>query len=241
MLLSPSSKERPLVQLASWISDFWSELLSALASIVLAGLGIWVSVQSQGLHFFFTPVGVLVVLAIIVGVIGAIGSLRKSQGIGGLQEKVAILEDSLAEAQRDLSEQIRDQLSLLARYALGYTDRERISVYSHNGRAFVMLGRYSENPEFDKPGRGIYPDSEGCISAAWQNGKAHFDNLPDPVIDEAAYNSAMRSQFNMNPATMHQVRMKSRSFAAFAIYDSADRHRIAVIVFESTRTARLST
>ena len=127
------------------------------------------------------------------------------------------------------------QLSILANYALGFGDTERISVYKHDDGMFRLLGRYSKNPVFQKRGRPTYPDDQGCIGAAWRNGEAIVEKLPDPSTDLGEYAGCLHRDWDIPVDVSTGFRMRSRSLAAFALEDTHDR-RIAVIVFESVRT-----
>jgi hypothetical protein len=97
-----------------------------------------------------------------------------------------------------------------------------------------MLGRYSKNPEFCKKGRALYPDSEGCISHAWNHGESIIDDLPDPAADIEIYATQHKNEWGINKQVTKGFRMKSRSYVALAIEDRLQK-RIAVVVFESTQ------
>ena len=99
-----------------------------------------------------------------------------------------------------------------------------------------MLGRYSEGPYFARRGRGVYPENEGCIGHAWRTGEGIATELPDPSTEYDEYVQRMIEDWNIDADALEQMEMKSRLICAIAIRDRTDLHRIAVIVFESTRT-----
>jgi hypothetical protein len=168
-------------------------------------------------------------LACFIG--GTIWNWTRQPRVTKLQQQVTRLESKVDRYEHDYFEHFRNTLILLSK-ELEFGDTERISVYKHEGRAFVMLGRYSKNPLFDQSGRGIYPDSEGCIGRAWTSSESTVSNLPDPETNLAAYIAEVQ-KWNLSESTIRSLRMKSRSYAAFAIDDSKGARRIAVVVFES--------
>jgi hypothetical protein len=150
-----------------------------------------------------------------------------------LKRQVAELEDRVDQRTLDYYETFNRQLATLSD-KLGLTDDERVSVYKHDGKAFIMLGRCAANPRFLKAGRKVYPEDEGCISIAWEHGEAFLDGLPDPDANLDAYAEAQKKA-RIKKGTARMFKMRSRSYAAFAITDAASGKRIAVVVFESTR------
>jgi hypothetical protein len=149
------------------------------------------------------------------------------------------LRGELRDWHRDYFEACSEQLATLANDILHLDDTERITVYKHTGSAFVILGRYSKNPEFAKRGRrGIYPDDEGCIGEAWRNGASFVDDLPDPSTEQDAYTRRLEGDWKIPPATSRGFRMKSRCLAGLALEDPKGTRRTAVIVFESTLIGR---
>jgi hypothetical protein len=150
------------------------------------------------------------------------------------EEARRVLEQIFEQSSRDYFDSFRDQLSILANDVFGFSDRERISVYKHDGVSFVMLGRYSKNPRYNEKGRAIYPDNEGCIAQAWNEGVAVIENLPDPSINSGAYLRDHKNNWRLPIHVSKGFNMKSRSYVALAIDDLVEQKRIAVAVFEST-------
>jgi hypothetical protein len=103
-------------------------------------------------------------------VIGSIASWARAPQVGNLRRQVESLQQDkeylnelLEAAEGGYYELLSNQLSVLSNDTLGFGDTERISVYKHDGSAFVMIGRYSKHPEYVKKGRAIYPDNEGAM------------------------------------------------------------------------------
>lgn len=187
--------------------------------------------------FYSTTLGQSFSVAVILGILGSIVTWRRTPKISKLQGRIAELENNLAQQQSGYFELLTNQLSVLATL-IGFGDTERISVYRHNGRSFEMLGRYSLNPEYQKPGRVIYPDNEGCIGEAWSSTRglrAFVDDLPNPTTSLGQYQARLTSEWGVPEDTVQGMRMKSRTYAAFPIFDSRRTKKVAVIVFESVK------
>jgi hypothetical protein len=101
-----------------------------------------------------------------------------------------------------------------------------------------MIGRYSEDPVYNKRGRSLYPDDEGVIGAAWRSGEATAD-LPDPEEQKELYYQILQEEWNIDRATAEQFEMKSQSFVAKALYDPKGFQRVAIVVVESTQAGIL--
>jgi len=159
-----------------------------------------------------------------------------------LQEDVEILEDQVEELNElvasfgsDYFDLWDNRLKVLAE-ELSFDARDRISVYRHEHNSFTMIGRYSMLPELDKPGRSVYPVDQGVIGVAWAsgNGQAVAQDLPDPNLDIEAYCARAKDSWGIPAGVTKKMSMKSRSIAAFALNNSDNSTRDAIIVFEST-------
>lgn len=140
------------------------------------------------------------------------------------------LDEDIRQAYADL---LRLELQKLAR-SLSFGVDERISVYKHHGRAFIMLGRWAGDTLFEQPGRALYPADQGCIGEAWRKGEAVEAELPDPSQESSQYRDALRSRWRIPKGEVDGLRMKPRSLAACRLDHSEGRRGSAVIVFEST-------
>jgi len=216
----------------------------------------WAGLPDKERHwrwFYSTTLGLTFSIAVFLGIIGSVATWRRTPKISKLEERIAELEENLVQQQSEyfdlLAQQrtgyyklLTDQLSVLAR-SIRFGDSERISVYKHDGKAFAMLGRYSLNPEYRKPGRVFYPDNEGCIGAAWgsmKDSRCFVDDLPNSNTNPREYQERLTNEWGIAKDTVQRLRMKSRTYAAFPILDSTDTKRVAVIVFESTRRKAFS-
>ncbi len=112
-------------------------------------------------------------------------------------------------------------------------DQSRISIYIHkeDSAQFIPCGRYSPNPEFRKPGRTSYPDTQGCIAKGWQNGW-HFDNeFPGT---ETKHQNRCLAQYNVPKEVHKELIMMSQVYAVKRLDDPAGK-ALAVLVIESMK------
>ncbi len=226
-----------------WIRDRQADLVRLLGEILVVVTAIWVETGFIGVRSFRSWAGAFFVLGIGCIVTGNVLSWKRTPRLSrlvsrnaDLEENVAKLEDELQRSQQAYSFALERQLSILAKNVLHFSDTERISIYKRDKQGFSPLARYSEHPEYTKPsGRALYPLGEGCIGFAWERGEAFEDALPDPGCEPAAYYHCLQSRWKLDTVTVQKMRMKSRSYAAFAVYDVSGDTRIAVVVFESAR------
>ena len=211
----------------TWWSDRWPKMCTAFGTVGVAAGGVLASGDSSAATGW-----IVFIVSALLTVGGQVADWRRTPRQTELQRKVASLEDIVQTSRNDYFQLFQNQLAVLANDLLKLSDKDRVSVYKHDGQAFVMLGRYSKNPEFCKTGRGTYPEGEGCIARAWQHGEASVDDLPDPMTHEDDYYARLKSDWNIKKGTARSFKMKSRSYVAIALEDHASK-RIAVIVFES--------
>jgi hypothetical protein len=229
-----SSKLSWLQRAALWIEDYGAHAFNSLASIVFGILGVLVTLPKDKLgidlsvNWFYGSVAFIVIANILIW--------RNLDLVTKLKAKVDKY-DTMTKITFDF---VQDVLADLANSILKFTNTERISVYNNDGTNFVMIGRYSQNPEFCKKGRVIYPSDEGIIAEAWKNGEAFVNNLPDPANDLENYLNKFKDKYHIDKKYARRFNMKSRSYYGYAINDIRGKTRIAVIVFESTLPDRLN-
>jgi hypothetical protein len=124
-------------------------------------------------------------------------------------------------------------LNLSRKLKLDADPSVRLSIYIHNEShsCFVPCGRFSSNPVLRKKGRTRFPDNEGCIAKAWQNGW-HFDaKFPTAGESRNRYNF---KEYSIPILTSSRLKMIPHLIAAQRVQDFSHRP-VAVIVVESTR------
>ncbi len=236
----PSTQATLLVRAATWFSDYWPQALTVAGGVGMAGYQV------------FAPKDwiIIFILSAIVFVVGGYGLIIQSPRITRLQQQLVVMRQRLNEVEQAYAtvvEQMRQQslalcepqLQALAN-SLNFTDRERISVYKHEHKQFLMLGRYSKNPRYNERGRSSYPEDQGCIGRAYFNEEAFDDNMPDPQPGLGAYCDHQINEWGIPKNVCESFTMKSRNIAAFALDDATRTRRIAVIVFESADPNRLN-
>lgn len=216
--------------------DFASVLLVAISGIGFAAVGIMLNSgpQTDGVVvFLFSLPGIIFTVAAIAVVVGSILGAQQIRELRRLKVRLS----DLVEEELDYRQHFEHELKITLNDSWGHGDTERISVYRHEGSGFSMIGRYSENPEYNEPGRTIYPADQGVISLAWTKGEAAAD-LPDFESNPEEYYGALQD-WNIDKATAEQLTMKSTSYVACALYDSKGVERIAIVVVESEKVGIL--
>lgn len=171
-------------------------------------------------------------------------NLQRSKRITKLEDQISELSeerDVLADNVRAL---IDGYLVRLAFGRLNFGERtdcsDRITLYSHDPTAkeFVLIGRFSANPFYRDVRRSTYPDNEGCMAKAWENGYAFIDDLPNPIESAAEYVAQQAESGRFSEEATRELRMKSRLYYAYRIMDTRSLTPIAVVVVESTAAGR---
>jgi hypothetical protein len=182
---------------------------------------------------------VLVVLFLVTLISTALEILR-SPSLDSLKADKRRLTRDLRE-QRDLNKRLVDQaralpdkwVRLVADQHLHLTDRDRITIYLHEGSTFFPVARYSKHPPHCERSRKVYPATQGVIAEAWTGGECLVTHLP---VGPAAWNKAARTRWNIPAKVARDIRMKSRWYAGFAMEHPKGK-RFAVVIVESLDTA----
>jgi hypothetical protein len=198
------------------------------------------AVAAIGLGFDWVPkdgwassgLGFTLWSGMVLNIAGEIWKQKRAPRLHQLEKQVSDLETFVREAKLNYENILHRDLAILAN-ELKFTTNERISVYKHEGKAFVMLGRYSANPEFQKKGRKIYADNEGCIGQAYATG-SFFKVFSDPGKEWAEYLKE-HIALGLKKKIIQKLTMKSRSYFVKALDDGKFGKRLAVVVFESTQ------
>ncbi len=266
--VSPTVKERfiqfknALLTRWPWLGGFLTQVPGAASAIAFAYVGVSLTLgarQENASWFVLTLPGVVFTVATVLAVLGVLLNVRRNRSIRSLNDQIGTLNEQIGTLQgnldqvngkyRNLLEEVRgsyyslcsSELTSILRNALGYGDTERISAYRHREAisAFQLIGRYSENPTYNKPGRPVYPEDEGVIRDAWGEGVATA-SLPDRRTDEEEYYRTLEVEWNIGRSTAEDLTMGSREYVACALYEPQGEHRVAVIVVESDSVGILS-
>lgn len=174
---------------------------------------------------FKIPLFIVLIIIVIIGLLLTFFNNRKIANIEKqnqtlLKDKVA-LKETLDEYILVFSETITNELHRIAK-ELKFDDQDRISIYRHVANKFIMIGRYSENEEFNKPGRMQYNDNEGLIAEVWKNHGLLVRNR----------------DYQLSPETLRKLRMESKILYGVPLFDQKEQRKVGVVIFETTNSTK---
>lgn len=116
---------------------------------------------------------------------------------------------------------------------LDLKNSERISLYVLDGEKFRIIGRYSENPKYDRNGRFEYPSDCGYISKCLENNNGNLyyvkERLPKKLN---RYIEVVSKDTGMNKDDINNLSMKSRTYFTRVIKDRYNKN-VGILVIES--------
>lgn len=209
----------------------YSEVLTISSGYLLALIGI--KCNSDKIVFFnwtweqiSAPIVIISILMTLIGTILRIW--RKGKLIP--REK---LQQSLNNLKKEYYKLCSDNLKEL--FNSFFTKSEgngRVSIYKYEEDKFILIGRYSNNPIYNKTGRESYPSDEGFISIGWTNGEFIINNLPVFSTHKRLYIQEVSEKCKIGTNTLNKLPMKSRSFYIKRIDNEDSRNPLGIIVFE---------
>jgi hypothetical protein len=215
--------------------DFLGESTPTIV-LALAGTGFAISSFAQQADAFsdlwLTWPGRLLIISGLAVVAATVFGIRQDISRVKLLDEKRHVEVQMAKMQAGYGRIFSFLLKEVQR-SLGTDSRTRISVYGHDGQAFVLLGRQADNPLYTRPGRPFFRETEGCIGMAWQDGEAVVQNLPDPDQDMNNYLNEASHQCKIPRGVVRKLNMKSRAYYSKAMNKPGGGNRIAVLVVES--------
>lgn len=240
--------ETPLLHaIADYIGDYWTDIslvifgvVTTISTYMFSDEAIrywWDSPDIKHTDLIYKQFKFWSSKGIIFGILGTliIGffHFRKQNRLSTLENKIGELESEQESVLHDLGAVIRGYLWGIVEN-LNFGPDDRVTLYSHEAKiqSFIPLERISLNPIFNKKSRTSYPDNEGYIAKAWQEGFAFEENLPSFDTAKKKYiNKAKQVNF---PESLHSVvRMKSRLYFGWRITDSKNEIPLAVLMIES--------
>lgn len=131
-------------------------------------------------------------------------------------------------------------ISVLSIYeAVKLNNTSRINLYLHDGHAFYLIARYSENEIYKKYSkRVVYPADQGCIAKAWELGEYLKNDLPDFKKLPDDYHKISQNHFSMPTEVSESLTMKCRSILGIRINNTQTKDNLAVIILESTEVGQ---
>lgn len=222
--------------------EFLPQGLSIGGAVSFAAVGLILGSEGEGFReVAFSWAGLTFGAGVLLTVAGNFATFRRRPRITELERENARLRGLRSREITTYRANLRDELARVLREDLGYGDAERISLYRPHGGTFQLLGRYSENPELERsPVRLFYPTDQGVLGAAWRDGSAAEESLPDPVRDEADYYVELWSRWGIPESVSRTMTMRSRALVGYALKEPRGTDRVAVIVVESENIGILS-
>lgn len=222
-------------KLGDWWKNSGVELIEALLTILMTVVGVLL-----GIYPSIWWLWIVFVLLSIFSIVFNFKALRKSKKIISLEKKLKDKSDKIQTLEGTI-EKIEGvnyklfQYLLISLYnKLNLDSTHRISIYKKKKDRFIILSRYSINPEFEKINRSFYPITEGFISHALRSGEYFVDDLPEYKENgRHHYYTTIQKLCSIDIETLRAMTMKSRSYYCKALTDAAGIERKAVIVFES--------
>lgn len=165
-----------------------------------------------------------------LAVLGACSLARASTKVEMLLSQNSQLRDLVKSLGTDIEEKWRHILIQIANECK-LDNAGRISIYRHEGSNFIMLARFSTDPDKRKTGRGFYPSDQGCIGDAYRHGESVAMSIPDPATQ--AYFQTHAQSWKVPVHVASAFKMKSRSIVAIAVEEKDTYERPLVLVYES--------
>jgi hypothetical protein len=219
--VAPSTRSRAATMWL-WFTKNWHNV-AALAAGIAALIAAWI-IDSHAWPLF--------VVAIICLAVGTVGSWMQRPTYLELLDIKTNNERKLSEHQAALKGVLEASLRSVAIENGLWDSDSRLSCYSHNGEAFVMIARLSNNPSLEVAGRALYPEGQGVIGEAWKAGAKVQTNLP--INDYKGYNDK-HVEYGMDERIVKDLTMRSASLVGIRITDPRTQVHVGVMVAESTR------
>lgn len=221
----------------SLVGHWWptATSIAGTAALAVAGASPSAKFEIGGHTHRWRPV--LIVIGLALFALAAVNTARRQRRLDQLQEEHKRFADQAEAGARALLRLIFHELGAL-RDAAGYLSAERVSLLRCEGDHFILIGRRSANPTYDRGlGRQRYPEDEGCIATAWQESKTSADDLPAPGNTKPWNEEWLGAQEELGVPRVvaEDLTMPSRSYFVFRI--EGPERALGVIVFESINTS----
>lgn len=225
-------------------ADFWEdykfEFLVFLCTAIVSIFSIIIGFKN---HWIFWSILIIAIALSFLfqykSYVKAKTDTQKNETIKNQAEKIQLLESTIEKIE-GVNYKLFQYVLISLFTKLGLDSSDRISIYKKIKDRFVIMSRYSINPEFESINRKHYPISEGFIGVALQKGDFFINNLPEFVHSKKeSYYNIVQKNCNIDKETLRNMKMKSRSFYCKALTDAAGIERRAVIVFESMSPNKL--
>lgn len=216
----------------AWVSDF---LKGWLPQVLVAGATVFSivwgfhgqDIWTSGMWAFIVTVG-LALLAVAAQVL-----VQRPSYMTLAKERGEL--DELSRAQGDaLERSMRVLLRKLSEHCTVSASTTRASAYCFHDDAFVMIARFSRNPELERPGRRRYPADQGAIGEAWKSASGAIAIDLPPT--EAAW---LRSLGRYNFSETESRGLAMRCVEIGAVRFETQTGAVEVLVLESNEPGRI--
>lgn len=219
----------------NYLRNYWPNLLTIFSTLGLTASSVLQSIEKGEWQWNSeTRYAFILIVSLSLSLVGQLIQLLQSPAKRSLESELNKAIETINSIKSSDFIIIRNELIILSEI-LGFGSSERISIYGHNSENsnFVMICRFSKNPDYDKKGRGIHPDDKGVMGAAWREGKAFVDDLPKcNGNDDFDYLRETEINWGIDRHIAQKFSMKSRTFGSYSIEDKSGK-KAFVIVFES--------
>lgn len=239
-----------IVRVVRWCTDHWSTIVLLILPALLSVAGLAVSSEVLGVvgvaekhhpivqRWAIWSIVIITAAHIVVGILHLCREKRLSQ----LMKELTQYRNTEALFIENASAMCTGYLADLGRWlGFGTEDQnsERITLYVHDSeKHFQQVGRFSFNQSYVKSGRSRYPDAQGCIGKAWENGWA-FESLPEAAADPDGWLQACVGT-GVPKSTAEKLNMQSACYAACTVRANPNASPVGVVVIESTKPDRFS-
>lgn len=108
----------------------------------------------------------------------------------------------------------------------------RVSIYKYTDEKFMLIGRYAENPNYNKRKRLEYPSNEGFIAKGWEDREFEIYDIPKYTGNGKAWRDYIKNHCTIPDTTLRKITMKSSSFYIYRLDNEDSRHQLGIVVFE---------
>ncbi|SFC72154.1 hypothetical protein [Flavobacterium phragmitis] len=188
----------------------------------------------------------LIVVGLVLAFISIVLSYyekQKQQSFETITTELASTKTKLKKIQEEYKELCSENIKeIFSDFLSTSNGNGRVSLYKHEGTNFKLLGRYSNNPIYNKEGQETYSDSEGFIAKGWQNNRFEVHSIPNWSGKGAQYKSHVKALCNITDERLKKLTMKSRSFFIYRFnnnHNAGNPH--GIIVFEKMNDSQIQT
>ncbi|WP_109830640.1 hypothetical protein [Reichenbachiella versicolor] len=186
----------------------------------------------------------LIILGVLLSIIGIISSsisnkkylkLNELDTINnGLVDRIEILKEEYFKL---CSNQIQEIFSEFFKTTEG---NGRVSLYKHEGTHFRLLGRYANNPTYNKRGQEVYSDEEGFIAKGWHQDTFEIHDIPEWKKGGSSYKNYMKKNCTITDERLKKLTMRSCAFYIYRFNSIDADNPHGIIVFEKMKPSSIN-